>query len=319
VKPADAGGARAADERALLHLGGRSANWGSLGLWPHETIDAAGTTEAAEAAQGAQSAQAAQATDTDYAGACTALALAVGRAAGLQPGWRVLSVACGAGEELRLWQRHFGAAAVCGVESDAALVTAAGADSGADGGPADGHTRVLQGSGCALQALGLQPGSFDAVVCVDAAYHLRPRIAFLEGAFTLLRPGGRLAYTDLLIDDEGPPEIDVAATSPPLTRAAWKSAVLRASARACGLSAEDLPGPRAQLQRLRALGFTGPSLQRLDLAVLDGFARHVRRQSQRHGLSAWQAAWRRPAITALLIAPCRAAGLGYALIAATRP
>jgi SAM-dependent methyltransferase len=178
---------------------------------------------------------------------------------------------------------------------------------------------VLQGSGSELLSLGLPPGSFDAVVCVDAAYHLRPRSTFLQGAFTLLRPGGRLAYTDLLIDDEGPHEVSAADTSPPQKGSAWRSVVLRASARACGLSAEDLAGPHAQLQRLRAQGFIDPSLQRLDAEVLDGFARHVRRQSQRHGLSAWQAAWRRPAITARLIAPCRAAGLGYALIAATRP
>jgi SAM-dependent methyltransferase len=243
------------------------------------------------------------------------LALAVGRAAGLAPGSRVLSVACGAGEELRLWRQQFGVAAVCGVEREAAAVRAAYAD----GGLGEGHTCVLPGSGSALLALGLQPGSFDAVVCVDAAYHLNPRSAFLQGAFTLLRPGGRLAYTDLLLDDAAPPDIPSVAASAAWKRPAWKRTLLRASARACGLSAAELPSPQAHLKALQALGYIEPSLRRLDVEVLDGFARHVRGQAQRHGLSAWQAAWRRPAITARLIGPCRAAGLGYALIAATRP
>jgi SAM-dependent methyltransferase len=274
----------ALDERGLLHLGGSAGTWGSLGLWPHAD------------------------TQADYASACSALALAVGQAAGLVPGCRVLSVACGAGDELRLWQQHFQAGAVCGVERDAALVQTAATDLDRGG----AHIRVLHGSGTALLALGLLPASFDAVVCVDAAYHLRPRRAFLQGAFALLRPGGRLAYTDLLLDD-------APARGAATHRPAWRTALLRASARACGLRADDLQSPHDQLQRLRAQGYIDARLQRLDAEVLDGFARHVQQQAQRHRLSAWQPAWRRPALTARLIAPCRAAGLGYALIAATRP
>lgn len=243
----------------MLHANGRPGAWGNLGLWDAHT--------------------------PDYHGACTALAQAVAHAAGLQAGDRVLAVACGAGEELRLWQA-LGAHEVVAVEHDAALARAARRC-------APG-ARVLEGSGAALASLGLPAGHFDRVLCVDAAYHLRPRAAFLQGAFTLLRPGGTLAYTDLLAEHPAPR--------------------LQAAARLCGLDPADvLQGDVAQRARLAHAGFAEVRLDRLDDAVLGGFARHVQ---SRH-VAPWR--WPRVAVTAALIGPCRAAGLGYAMLAATRP
>ena len=146
-------------ERALLHRGGRAGTWGSLGLW----------------AEG----------DDDYADACAALATAVGRAAGVSRGDRVLSVACGAGDELRLWVQGFGAAQVTGIERDRGLVMAARRSFNGLAAVVD----VRSGSGTDLLSLGLAAGSFDHVLCVDAAYHLRPRESFLQHAFLMLRPG----------------------------------------------------------------------------------------------------------------------------------
>ena len=62
--PADRVAPVTADARRL-HEGGRAGAWGSLGLWAPDT--------------------------PDYFGAAAALAAAVARAAGLQPGERVLS------------------------------------------------------------------------------------------------------------------------------------------------------------------------------------------------------------------------------------
>ncbi len=252
-----------AGDSALLHANGRAGSWGSLGLW----LDAG----------------------DDYFGACTALATAVGCAAGLKRGDHVLSVACGAGEELRLWQQAFGAALVVGVERDPALARAA-------------QTRaplaaVHVGNGMALLELGLPEASFDHVLCVDAAYHLHPRADFLRSAWRLLKPGGRLAYTDL-----------VAAPAN-----AARAAVLQGAARLCGLHADGLLPETAQFERLLQLGFAQVQLQRLDQSVLGGFAAFVRRRQW----PAWR--WPRVAVTAALISPCRAAGLGYAMLSATRP
>ena len=260
-------------ERALLHRGGRPGTWGSLGLWDDE--------------------------EDDYAQACAALASAVARAAGVARGDRVLSVACGAGDELRLWVQAFGAARVTGIECDRGLVVAARRGCAGTAGAVD----VRAGSGTDLLSLGLAVGSFDQVLCVDAAYHLRPRESFLLHAFLMLRPGGRLAYTDLCLDPSGRP---------------WGPALLRGAARLCGLPVQDLLAVTAQTARLQALGFESVSASRLDDAVLGGFARYVRQQSRRIARTLVHRDWRRPGLTARLIGPCRAAGLGYVLLSATR-
>jgi SAM-dependent methyltransferase len=273
-------------ECALLHRGGRRGTWGSLGLW--------------------------SADEEDYALACQALASAVGRAAGLQPGDHVLSLACGAGDELLLWLQAFGVARVTGVERDLLRVQAARKLLAKRApGLAPDTARVVQGDALALPSLGLQlaPGAaaapvVDRVVCVDGAYHLRPRADFLRAAWAALRPGGTLAYTDLSLVEQAPP---------------WRRALLQGAARLCGLDGDELTSAAAQQRRLQALGFIDVQVQPLDAAVLGGFARYVRQQSDRVARTAWHPDWRRPAITARLIGPSQAAGLGYVLLCARKP
>lgn len=257
-------------QRALLHAGGRAGSWGSLGCWDPPVAD--------------------------YASACAALLRRVAAAAQLNAGARVLCVACGAGDELRWLLEHAQAGRVVGVEAEPALLQAARQH--LVGLPLELHV----GDGAALARLGLPPASFDAVLCVDAAYHLRPRSAFLQQAFELLRPGGRLAYTDLS-----------------LAAGRGRSAWLRGAAWLCGLSAQELLSAAAQLQRLQDLGFAEVSLHDLSEPVLGGFVRFVAQQSRQVDPRAWRQGGRRVRWTTRLIAPCRAAGLGYALLSATRP
>lgn len=264
----------AALQRRLLHQGGTPGHWGNLGLW-HD----------APAGQ----------PPLDYAAACRALALAVGRAAGLQPGHRVLSLACGAGDELLMWAGEGAVAQVLGVDIDPGATALARQRTA--------HlpqVQVLCHPATALAGLAAADGPFDAIVCVDAAYHLAPRRAWLAAMRQRLRPGGRLAYGDL-------------------TLAGRASPLLRAAARLCGVPADDLLPLPAQVQRLQALGFADVQAQALDEAVLGGFHHFVRQQAAAHRLRAWQAGWRAVATTAALIPPCRAAGLGYALLSAARP
>jgi demethylmenaquinone methyltransferase/2-methoxy-6-polyprenyl-1,4-benzoquinol methylase len=152
-------------ERALLHRGGRRGTWGSLGLW-HDQAD-------------------------DYAEACEALARAVGAAAGIEPGERVLSIGCGAGDELLLWALGFGAAEVWGVEHDPLLVAAAQHLVQRTPLPQGTTVHVLAGDAAQPSLLALPRRHFDRIVCVDAAYHLSPRAPFLRRMAGLLRPGGR--------------------------------------------------------------------------------------------------------------------------------
>lgn len=255
-------------QSTLLHRGGPPGTWGNLGLWD---------------------------TAASYADACRTLAERVGTAAGITAGDRVLGIACGAGDDLRLWVGHFGAGHATGVELDAALATRARTCTESVD---PGRFSVLTRS--ALDLHDLPARDFDRVVCVDAAYHLKPRTAFLAAALRCLRPGGTLAYTDLSL-------------------AGQAGMAVRAAARACGLDPDDLATADEQVARLARAGFEATHVEALDDRVLDGFSRFVFRQTGRLGADAWRRGWRKPLATALLIRALHGAGLGYALLAARRP
>ncbi len=262
-------------QRVLLHHGGPDTAWGNLGCWPP-----AGDPP------------------VPYAQAAEALARRIGDAARLQPGERVLDIACGAGDSLRLWLQAYGVRSVHGLELDAAAVQAALAMAKAEG--LSRHISVAAGS--AMDTLPHVPRGFDAVLCVDAAYHLSPRTHWLGAVHAALRRGGRLAFTDLVLD-----------------RGRLGRVLLRGAARLSGVAVDDLIDGDALLQRLTSLGYVDVQIDPLDDAVLGGFVRFVQRQREALGASAQGAAWRRIAVTAALIPPCRAAGLGYALVSARKP
>ncbi len=244
------------DLRGLLHHGGTLADWQNLGLWP--------------APDGPQ---------PDYAGACRALAMRVGEAAGIQRGDRVLSLACGAGEELDLWKRGFGAADAIGLEPDAGACAQAARR---------GRT-VIHGG------LAQTPTTrVHRVLCVDAAYHISPRRDFLHAARHALLPGGTLAFTDLVMDGA-------------------MSHAMRAAARLCRIDPCELVDTDAAVARITAAGFTDVRCERLDASVLEGFRHFAEHQSRRIGMRRWCTSWWPAAITARLALPARAWGLGYAL------
>lgn len=245
---------------ALLGEADAGRHWANLGLWGpgSHTHDRDSYTEA-----------------------CRELARQTGEAARLAPGQRVLDLACGNGASLALWPAVFGVAETVGLEWQAACIR-----------------RIRQVPPATLGGLhharfdvlplppDLSASSFDAVVCVDAAYHARSLPDFAAFAARALRPGGRLAFNTLLRPE----------SLTGFRYRFWQGLLTQA-----GIPSGSFL-PEAELRgALIAKGFTGITVMPQSEAVLAGFAAFV---AARRSVLSWrqrrQPGWRKIAATAWL-------------------
>jgi SAM-dependent methyltransferase len=112
----------------------------------------------------------------------------------LDPNARVLDVACGSGgPTLRLAQ--MAGCHVVGIDIQAEGIAAARAEAERAGPTA--HATFEQHD--ASQPLPFPDASFDAVLCIDAINHLPDRPAELREWKRVLKPGGRLVFTDPIV------------------------------------------------------------------------------------------------------------------------
>jgi len=265
---------RFAIDGALLAGPGGDARWNNLGDW-HDTAD--------------------------YTQACLALAGLHGEAALLVPGQRVLELACGFGAGIELWRERFGIEHIRALELRRQCVSAL-----RDRLQAEQHIEVYQGRFDAPLPVPLGEQRFDAVLCVDAAYHARSLEAFLAPACQVLADQGRLVFSTLLWAADRTPS--------------WRSALAGHLLRAAGIP----PGSLVSDARLRALlqrhGLHDLRFELLTQRVLPGFQRWV---SQRHARLPlrlrWSAAWLKIRGTAALCAYLHRHRLvDYVLVSARR-
>ena len=103
----------------------------------------------------------------------------------------VLDVACGTGGPTLFLARTMGCH-VTGIDISSngmATATQMAADAGL-------HPRMHFQVVDANEPLPFDPGTFDALVCIDAIVHFADRLCVLKDWFRILRPGARLLYTD---------------------------------------------------------------------------------------------------------------------------
>ncbi len=112
----------------------------------------------------------------------------------LGPGERALEVACGSGGVTCAMSRHTGTASV-GVDINALGIEAATRGAERDGLSALVSFQVVDAS----RPLPFPDASFDVVFCNDAINHLPDRLTVLRDWWRVLRPGGRVLFTDPIV------------------------------------------------------------------------------------------------------------------------
>lgn len=124
-----------------------------------------------------------------YPVACEQLAKKLGTEAKLQPQDRVLDLGFGCGDQLQLWNQHFGVVNIEGwniskEQCDIALQKSY-----------DGVVNINHGDFFTKPVN--SNSQYDKILALDSAYHFNTRSRFFEFANQQLKPGGMLGLVDL--------------------------------------------------------------------------------------------------------------------------
>lgn len=205
-------------------------------------------------------------------------------------GGAILDVACGLGASTRHLLLSYPPQAVTAINISAAQVATARQN-------APGAT-VLQMDAVKLD---FADESFDAVICVEAAFHFDTRAAFLAEAHRVLKPGGALVLSDILF------------------RRLFASGVSdRLGVPKANLVA-DIPSYKAQFD---ALGFTDIAVEDATDQCLGGFRRSLVAwpgSEYRKGAMSFTTSLASAAVCRLIAGYFGAVSKSYLLVSARKP
>jgi cyclopropane fatty-acyl-phospholipid synthase-like methyltransferase len=241
----------------------------------------------------------------DYNAACHALACRIGQAANLGPRDTILELACGHGASLSVWPDVFGVPVVDAIEWQARAIASIERDRPM-------ALRNLWQTDMNAIVTGIKPWPteqhYDAVLVVDAAYHFHALSAFLNAVSSKLRPGGRLAFTTLILASQWEHAAD------------WQKRLAFRLAAGALIPAESLVSGKNLTELFFAAGFNAPICENLDHEVLEGFSRFVARRRKElswreRGSAGW---WKVEATAAAARQLLRTGLLHYVLLKAVK-
>lgn len=155
---------------AEVKLNRQAQHWGNLGFWQY---------------------------DNHYSDACQQLAIELAQFAQLEKQQTVFDAGFGCGDQILVWYKGFEVRHVVGINLSVSQTKAARRKLSAAGYLQ--QSDIQQGDIHRIERPG-KAGQFDHVLALDCIYHFPNKVLFFRQAEDLLASGGRLTFSDLVVD-----------------------------------------------------------------------------------------------------------------------